>query len=318
MGRVLVTGAAGFIGSHLASALLDRGDSVVGLDNLNDFYDPELKRQNIREIGRHGDFTLLEGDIRDPESVETAFDLAGEGASVIHLAAMAGVRPSIARPAYYCDVNVNGTAVLLEAAAAREGTRFVFASSSSVYGERRDPPFRESDRVDRPISPYAATKKAGELLCHTFHSVRGLDVTCLRYFTVYGPRQRPEMAIHKFARRIAGGEPVPVFGDGSSARDYTYVDDIVDGTIRALDRAGGYRLYNLGGSHTIGLSELIELLGREIGREVVVDRRPDQAGDVPLTSACVDRAREELGYEPRTSIEEGVRRFVSWMRGETA
>jgi len=313
METVLVTGGAGFIGSHLTEALLGGGREVVVLDNLNDFYDPAVKRGNLAALAGKEGFSFVEGDIRDREATRKA--LARHGVdSIVHLAAMAGVRPSLERPAHYSDVNVTGTAILLEEAVRAGVGRFVFASSSSVYGERKDPPFRETDLVDRPVSPYAATKKAGELLCHSFHRATGIGVSCLRYFTVHGPRQRPEMAIHKFARRIIDGEPIPLFGDGSSARDYTYVGDIVNGTVAALDRCGGYRILNLGGSKTTTLLELVEILSRVIGREPRVEWKPMQAGDVPLTSACVDLAAKELDYRPQVSVEEGVRRLVDWMR----
>ncbi len=312
MAAILVTGAAGFIGSHVAEALLARGDRVTGLDNLNDFYDPALKRRNLEALFRNPAFRFVEGDIRDPAALAEALEDPRPSA-VIHLAAMAGVRPSIERPALYVDVNERGTALVLEASVKRGVERFLFASSSSVYGERKDPPFREDDRVDHPVSPYAATKKAGELLCHTFHHLHGLPVTCLRYFTVYGPRQRPEMAIHKFARLLRAGRPIPMFGDGSSARDYTYVSDIVDGTVRALDRCRGWRVYNLGGSRMVRLADLVTILAAALGREAEVERLPDQPGDVPLTSACVDRAAAELGYRPSVPLEEGVRRFAAWL-----
>lgn len=311
---VVVTGAAGFIGSHLSAALLERGDRVIGLDNLNGFYDPTKKRENLALLAPHEGFSCREGDIRDRDAVRAVLDEAGEGTAIVHLAAMAGVRPSIESPAHYSDVNLTGTSILLEEAAARGLKRFVFASSSSVYGERTNAPFRETDPVDHPVSPYAATKKAGELLCHTFHHVHRMDVACLRFFTVYGPRQRPEMAIHKFARLLADGKPVPMFGDGSTARDYTFIDDVVDGTIRALDRLDGYRVYNLGGSRTTRLDRLVDLIAGALGVPAKIDRKPEQAGDVPLTSACVDRAREELGYEPQVPIEEGIRRFAAWFR----
>ncbi len=314
MSTVLVTGGAGFIGSHIAEALSARGDRVVVIDNLNNFYDPEIKRRNLSVLAEHPDFTLIEGDIRDREVVAGAYRDHRVDA-VIHLAAAAGVRPSLERPTFYAEVNVTGTSILLEEAQRAGVGRFVFASSSSVYGERQDPPFRETDRVDRPISPYAATKKAGELICHSFHRAAGLNVTCLRFFTVYGPRQRPEMAIHKFARLIGAGEPITVFGDGTSARDYTFVLDIVDGTLRALDRVDGYNIYNLGGSGVTTLTRLIEVLSRAVGREPVIDRRPMQAGDVSLTSASVELAEKELGFFPRVPIEEGVARFVEWLQG---
>ncbi|HXI01575.1 MAG TPA: NAD-dependent epimerase/dehydratase family protein [Candidatus Saccharimonadales bacterium] len=313
MTTVLVTGGAGFIGSHLVERLLGRGDRVVVLDNLDPFYDPGLKRENLRLFEGNGAFRFEEGDIRDGAALERLFSSEGFDA-VVHLAARAGVRPSIAEPILYSDVNLNGTVHLLEACRLHGVRRFVFGSSSSVYGNANKVPFSEDDPVERPVSPYAATKAAGELLCHAYHRVHGFDVTCLRFFTVYGPRQRPEMAIHKFARMILDGEPIPRFGDGSSERDYTYVDDIIDGVIASLDRLGGYHVYNLGESRRISLGNLIRLLEREIGIEASVTAMPDQPGDVRTTWADVSRARKELDYEPRVPIEEGVRRFVAWLR----
>ena len=310
--RILVTGAAGFIGSHLVDALLARGNEVVGIDNFNDFYDPSIKRANIEPHRDDAGFRLVEGDIRDPEAVEAA--LAPGIDVVVHLAAMAGVRPSLSDPALYVDVNLRGTTTLYDAAVTAGVKRIVFASSSSVYGANEKVPFEEDDRVDHPVSPYAATKKAGELLSHTYHHIHGIAVTCLRFFTVYGPRQRPEMAIHKFTRLIDDGRPVPMFGDGTSRRDYTYIDDIIDGVVRAIDRCEGFRVYNLGESQTIELRELIALISRSLGREAVIERLPDQPGDVPATYASVERARAELGYQPTTAVEEGIERFVRWFR----
>ena len=308
---VLVTGAAGFIGSHVCGALLRRGDRVRGIDSFDPFYDPALKRRNIEEARRAGDLPLVEGDVRDEGRVREA--LAGCDA-VIHLAAKAGVRPSLRDPVGYADVNVRGTAVVLEEAIRAGARTFVAASSSSVYGARSKVPFAEGDPCDRPVSPYAATKRAMELLCAARQGRASLDLPCLRFFTAYGPRQRPEMAIHLFARSIEEGRPITVFGDGGSRRDYTYIDDTVDGVLRALDCARGFRVYNLGESRTVPLSELVALLEAALGRKAVVERRPDQPGDVPLTCADVSLARAELGYEPRVPIEEGLRRFVEWMR----
>jgi UDP-glucuronate 4-epimerase len=317
LASILLTGGAGFIGSHLAERLLARGDRVVVLDNLDPFYDPAVKRRNVAAILGHAGCRFVEGDIRDAALAdrlvsEERFDV------VVHLAARAGVRPSIAEPVLYADVNLRGTSVLLEACRRHDLRRFVFGSSSSVYGNGNRVPFSEEDRVDRPVSPYAATKAAGELLCHAHHLVHGMDVTCLRFFTVYGPRQRPEMAIHKFAREILEGRPLPRFGDGSTVRDYTYVDDIVDGVVRAVDRMGGYRIYNLGESRSVPLSTLIALLEQEIGAPAKIQAMPDQPGDVRATCADVARARRELGYEPKVPIEEGIRRFVAWLRSERA
>ncbi|MEZ5989667.1 MAG: GDP-mannose 4,6-dehydratase [Planctomycetota bacterium] len=322
--RVLVTGGAGFIGSHVCEALLARGDAVRVLDNLDPFYDPAIKRGNLARLealAREGGAALDVhiGDLRDPAAVGAA--AAGVDA-VVHLAALAGVRPSIERPADYWDVNLVGTQRLLDAIAPA-GTGLVFGSSSSVYGGNAKVPFHEDDPVDTPISPYAATKRAGELACRTHHALHGGDVTCLRFFTVYGPRQRPEMAIHMFTRRIRAGEPIPCFGDGGTSRDYTYVSDIVAGVLAALDRLGGSRLYNLGGSRTTTLRELVGLIAGALGREAVVEALPDQPGDVPRTFADISRAAAELGYAPEVPIEEGVRRFVAWYvearaRGEVA
>ncbi len=312
MAKVLVTGGAGFIGSHLSERLLARGDDVTVLDNFNDFYDPAIKRENAEAVRAAGG-RIVEGDIRDIEGMGRLF-AEGELDAVVHLAAMAGVRPSLADPLHYADVNVRGTLILLEEVRRREGTRFVFASSSSVYGANAKVPFGEADDIHHPVSPYAATKRAGELHCYTHHHLYGIPTTCLRFFTVYGPRQRPEMAIHKFVRAALAGEPIPFFGDGSSRRDYTYVDDIVDGCVRALDRCEGYEIFNLGESETTSLDELVRLVGEACDREPVIDRRPFQPGDVPVTYADVSKARERLGYAPSTPVREGLRKFVEWYR----
>lgn len=310
MSTILVTGGAGFIGSSVVDALLGRGDNVCVLDNFNDFYDPEIKRSNIAKHATNAAFTLVEGDLRDPASLQRAFD--GNIDAVIHLAAMAGVRPSLDDPALYVDVNLRGSAMLFDEMVAAGCTKCVFASSSSVYGANDKIPFAEDDRVDHPVSPYAATKKAGELVAHTYHHIHGLDMTCLRFFTVYGPRQRPEMAIHKFTRMIEAGEPVPMFGDGTTRRDYTYIDDIVDGVLKALDNVDGYHIYNLGESQTIELGELIAAIGDVLGKTPVIDHQPLQPGDVPATWADISRAREEIGYAPKTPIIEGLKSFVDW------
>jgi UDP-glucuronate 4-epimerase len=312
---VLVTGAAGFIGSHLSEALLARGDRVVGLDNFNDFYDPAIKRGNLAALLGQPGFTLVEADIRDAAAVARAFAAHGP-TSVVHLAAMAGVRPSLQDPALYHDVNCTGTAIVLQAAHAAGVRRFVFGSSSSVYGGNPKVPFHEDDDVSHPVSPYAATKRANELTCHTFHHLYGMDIACLRFFTVYGPRQRPEMAIHKFVRLTAAGESLPLFGDGRSERDYTYIDDILDGVLKAHDRSRGFRIYNLGESRTISLRELVAAIGRALGKEPRVDWLPPQPGDVPRTFADIGRARAELGYDPRVDLDEGLRRFVDWFAAQ--
>jgi UDP-glucuronate 4-epimerase len=311
--NILITGAAGFIGSRLARALLDRGDTVVGLDNFNDFYDPRIKRDNVETLGSSPRFRLLEGDIRDCAFLDGAFSSASPDA-VVHLAAMAGVRPSLERPGLYFDVNVNGTLNILECVKAFGVPRLLFASSSSVYGGNKKIPFAEEDDVSHPVSPYAASKRAGEIMCYTYHHLYGLNIHCLRFFTVYGPGQRPEMAIHKFVRRMHEGRAIPVFGDGSSRRDYTYIDDILDGVLRSLERCEGYRIYNLGESNTIALATLIDRIEALTGLEAKIDRKGDQPGDVPVTFADIQRAREELGYAPSVPIEEGLKRFLAWYR----
>ncbi len=312
-GAVLVTGAAGFIGSHLVDRLLARGERVVGLDNFDSFYDPAIKRENLAGALRQGGFRLVEGDIRDRALLDRVL---GEEPvrAIVHLAARAGVRPSVEQPELYADVNVRGTTVILEAAVAAGVGRVLYASSSSVYGGNEKVPFSEDDPVDHPVSPYAATKKACELIAHAFHHVHGIEAIGLRFFTVYGPRQRPEMAIHKFTRLLAEGKPVPVFGDGTSRRDYTYIDDIIDGVLAALDRARGYRVYNLGESATTALLDLVRMIAEELGVEPRMEFRPFQPGDVPITFADVSRARAELGYDPRVPVREGIRRFVAWFR----
>jgi UDP-glucuronate 4-epimerase len=311
---VLVTGGAGFIGSHFSHRLLQSGSRVRVLDNLDPFYDPARKRGNLAALADSGGARLqfLEGDIRDPVLCREA--VAGCDA-VVHLAALAGVRPSIADPVRYMDVNVTGTQVLLQAIDSRT-VPFVFGSSSSVYGGNTKVPFREDDPVDRPVSPYAASKKAGEVQCHAYHHLHGNPVSCLRFFTVYGPRQRPEMAIHLFTRCIWNGQPLPFFGDGSSARDYTYVDDVVAGVEAALRRAKGYAIYNLGGSATTTLRELVATLEQLVGRKAELQRLPDQPGDVAVTCADIARAERELGYRCTTPVHDGLRRFVAWYRAE--
>jgi UDP-glucuronate 4-epimerase len=313
--RVLLTGAAGFIGSHVAEALLARGDEVVALDNFEAFYLPAAKRRNVQAALGHPRYTAMECDIRSATAVARAFS-AGPFDAVIHLAARAGVRPSLLDPAGYADTNVSATALLLEAARARGVGHFVFGSSSSVYGARSTAPFLESDPVDQPASPYAATKRAGELLAATFHDLYGLTVACLRFFTVYGPRQRPDMAIHRFTRLIDTGQEVEVYGSGYSERDYTFIADIVDGVLRALDRPLGYRIYNLGTNRTVPLMTLIDLISASLDRKPLIARLPDQPGDVPLTYADITLARDELGYQPATRIDDGIAMFIDWYRKE--
>lgn len=308
MNRILVTGGAGFIGSHLCDHLLARGDKVTVLDNFNDFYDPAIKRRNAAALDGA---RIVEGDFRDKELVEGLFS-EGNFDVVVHLGAMAGVRPSLLDPLHYEDVNVRGTLNLLEAIRKREGIRFVFASSSSVYGSNEDVPFNEAADIHHPVSPYAATKRAGELMCFTYHHLYQIPTTCLRFFTVYGPRQRPEMAIHKFVRMILAGEPIPFFGDGTTRRDYTYIDDIIDGVVKSIDACEGYEIYNLGESQTTSLSELVSAIGEVCDREPVLDRQPMQPGDVIITYADISKAKEQLGYAPKTLVREGLARFFAW------
>jgi len=310
----LVTGGAGFIGSHVCERLLKAGHAVWAFDDLNDFYDPQLKRHNIWELQSLAKpFEFVHGDLMDQTAVQellasVPFD------QIIHLGARAGVRPSLEQPALYQRVNVEGTVNLLEAARQRRVRKITIASSSSVYGINSKVPFAETDPIFQPISPYAASKLACEGLGHVYHHVYGFDVVMLRFFTVYGPRQRPDLAIHKFARLISQGKPIPVFGDGSSARDYTYVTDTLDGIIACTQREFGYQIYNLGESQTVTLRYLIELLERGLGKKAVLDWQPAQAGDVPLTCADISKARKELEYNPRVSIERGLPLFLDWFK----
>jgi len=310
--KALVTGAAGFIGSHLTERLLKDGWTVVGVDSFDTFYDPRVKRRNIAGCLSHPTFRLVEADIRDKRSMEQAVDSDTE--VIVHLAARAGVRPSIAEPALYADVNINGTVTLLEIARQRRIPKFVFASSSSVYGNNKKVPFSEDDNVDFPISPYAATKKAGELICHTYHHLHGLATTCLRFFTVYGPRQRPDLAIHKFARLIEENKPIPVYGDGSMMRDFTFIEDILNGVLAAMDRCDAYKIYNLGESQPISVNDLIAELEHALGKKAIRQYLPVQPGDVDRTYADVAKAQAELGYRPSTDIRTGLARFVAWFR----
>src|SRR4051812_19346183 len=310
---VLVTGAAGFIGSHASQALLRRGYRVLGVDNFCDFYDRSWKEMNLKSIEGGERLDVEEIDIIDGDRIDRIVAQAKPFA-ILHLAAMAGVRPSIEQPAYYARVNVEGTTHLLQAAVKHKVQRFLFASSSSVYGNLGRVPFREDDPVAEPISPYAATKRAGELICYTYWHLYKLPVFCLRFFTVFGPRQRPDLAIHKFTRLISAGQPVPFFGDGSTSRDYTFVEDIVSGILSSLDHCDRYRIYNLGGSDPVTLGHLIAELEKAIGKPAIIDRRPAQPGDVERTYADLTRSSSELGYRPRTSLSEGLKKFVAWFR----
>jgi UDP-glucuronate 4-epimerase len=309
---VLVTGGAGFIGSHVVDRLLADGEQVVVIDDFNDFYDPAVKRANVAPHLAHERYTLVEGDIRDEALVERVF---AEHAPrrVIHLAARAGVRPSLEQPLLYETTNVVASLILLEACRRHGVTKLVFGSSSSVYGVNAKVPFCEDDPIALTISPYAATKAAGELHCHAYSHLYGLPIVCLRFFTVYGPRQRPDLAIHKFAKLIASGKPIPVFGDGGTERDYTYIDDIVAGILGALAYdATRFEILNLGNSRTVSLADLIAGLEKALGKQAIIDRQPLQPGDVPRTFADTTKARQLLGYAPDTPIDVGLARFVEW------
>jgi UDP-glucuronate 4-epimerase len=322
--KIIVTGGAGFIGAHLCRRLLSRGDQVVAIDNFDSFYDPAVKRRAADELCACDGFRLAEADLLDPAALDAALEAAGVEPggvdAIVHLAARAGVRPSIEEPVLYTRVNVEGTMQALELARRLKAPGFVFGSSSSVYGNQAQVPFSETDPVAAPISPYAATKRAGELLCHTYAHLYGLGIVSLRFFTVYGPRQRPDLAIHKFTRMLSEGRPLPFFGDGSTRRDYTWVDDIVQGIEGAIAYAvahpGCFELVNLGESDTVTLARLVELLGQALGVEPELKRLPPQPGDVERTCADISRARALLGYAPATRIEEGISRFVAWYRAE--
>jgi len=315
--KALITGAAGFIGSHLCERLLADGWAVVGVDNFDDFYDPQIKRRNIGDCLKSKNFRLIEADIRDSAAMDKAIGERGTPEVIIHLAARAGVRQSIAQPLLYADVNVNGTLVLLEAVKRHQIGKFIYGSSSSVYGNNKKVPFSEDDNVDFPISPYAATKKAGELICHTYHHLYGMSVTCLRFFTVYGPRQRPDLAIHKFAKLIEQDKPIPVYGDGTMSRDFTYIDDIIDGTATAIDKCKGFNIYNLGQSHPITVNDLITEIENALGKKAVKEYLPPQPGDVERTYADITKSAKELGYNPATYIPAGLVKFTTWLRKNT-
>jgi UDP-glucuronate 4-epimerase len=312
--NVLVTGGAGFIGSHVAERLLDLGHSVWVLDDLNDFYEPRIKQANLASLQAKAlPFTFVVGDLTERAALDELFGSVRFD-QVIHLAARAGVRPSLQQPALYQRVNVEGTVNLLEAARERGVRKITIASSSSVYGVNSKVPFSETDPIVSAISPYAASKLACEALGHVYHHIYGMDIAMLRFFTVYGPRQRPDLAIHKFAQLIDTGRPIPVFGDGSTARDYTYVTDTVDGVIACTEREFGFDIFNLGESQTVTLARLIELLEQHLGRKAVIDRQPTQPGDVPITYADITKARARLGYQPTVKIEQGIPRFIDWFR----
>lgn len=313
--RILVTGGAGFIGSHLVDQLLAEGGSkVTVIDDFNDFYSPQIKRSAVKPHLENPNYKLVEADIRDTDAIAKVF-ADGSFDCVVHLAARAGVRPSLKEPTLYTETNINGTQNLLELAKTHGVPQFVFGSSSSVYGINSKIPFSEEDRIFQPISPYAATKAAGELLCHTYSHLYNLRTVCLRFFTVYGARQRPDLAIHKFTKLITDGKPIQMFGDGSTRRDYTYIEDIIEGVRAAMDFTESiHEVFNLGESETTQLRRLIELIEQALGAKAIIDRQPMQPGDVPVTFADIAKARELLNYSPKTKIDEGIPKFVDWFR----
>ncbi|MBN2013890.1 MAG: GDP-mannose 4,6-dehydratase [Candidatus Altiarchaeota archaeon] len=313
---VMVTGGAGFIGSHLCERLLEKGEKVVCVDDLNDFYSPKIKKKNLEKSLENKDFRFYEEDILNKEAIEEI--VRDEGIEeIVHLAARAGVRPSIKEPILYSKVNIEGTLNLLETARELGIEQFIFGSSSSVYGINSRVPYREDDKVDKPISPYAASKRAGELFCYNYSHLYGIPITCLRFFTVYGPRQRPEMAIHKFTRLIDSGKKIPMYGDGTSKRDYTYIDDIIDGVLSSLEKKFRFEVFNLGNSETVELKHMISLIEENLGKKAEIEQQPEQPGDVPITYADITKAEEMLDYKPKTSIEEGIRRFTEWRRRQS-
>lgn len=311
MQTILVTGGAGFIGSHLCDQFINDGHAVICLDNFDDFYERSIKERNLENLKKQENFKLVEGDIRDLELLDQLF-AAHDFDMVVHLAAKAGVRPSISDPALYLDVNLRGTQCILDCMKKYEVDKLLFASSSSVYGGNTKVPFSEQDAVNNPISPYAATKRAGELLCYTYYHLYNINVACLRFFTVYGPRQRPEMAIHKFTRLIHNDEEIPAFGDGSTRRDYTYVDDIIQGITKIAEKGFTYDIINLGESQTITLKDLIRTIGKKLGILPKINWLPEQPGDVTITYADISKAKSEYGYKPTTDVETGVEEFVNW------
>ncbi|MCD6165349.1 GDP-mannose 4,6-dehydratase [bacterium] len=311
----LVTGGAGFIGSHLCERLVKEGSEIICVDNFNDFYDPLIKRRNVKGLQKKANFKLYELDILDFPKLQAVFE-QNDIDVIIHLAARAGVRPSIKEPLLYQEVNVRGTLNLLELARRFNVPKFVFASSSSVYGNNKKVPFSEQDNVDNPVSPYAATKKAGELLAYTYHHLYDISISCIRFFTVYGPRQRPDMAIHKFTKLIDQGKKVPIFGDGNSQRDYTYISDIIDGLCSAIEYCQGYEIYNLGDSRTVELKEVIQHIENLLNKKARLDFKPFQAGDVWITYADISKAKAQLKYQPKIMFEKGMQNFIDWYKSE--
>lgn len=315
MNNILVTGGAGFIGSHLCERLLKEGYSVICLDNFDSYYDPNLKIRNVEEVSKKysGPFTMVTGDIRNRDHLTELFK-RNQIDVVFHLAARAGVRPSIVDPLLYEDVNLKGTITLLDVCKEFGMKNFIFASSSSVYGENQGVPFSETDLDIQPISPYGATKRAGELLCYSYHYLYGIHIACLRIFTAYGPRQRPEMAIHKFTSLIEQGKEIPMYGDGSSKRDYTYIDDLIDGMMTVLRHHQGFEIYNLGESRTTSLKELIGLIESALGKKAKIKEMDPQPGDVSITYADITKAKRLLNYQPKIEMKEGIKRFVEWYK----
>lgn len=308
MSRICITGVAGFIGSSVAEKLVSEGHKVIGIDNFNNAYNWVIKERNIASLLKTSLFQLIEEDILNSKT----WDKVDRVDHVIHLASLAGVRPSIKEPLEYMKNNVEGTIQVLEYCHSRKVKNIVVASSSSVYGSRSKTPFKERDSCDHPVSPYAASKKATEVVCSTYNHLYNMNISCLRYFTVYGPRQRPEMAIHKFVRHLYDGKPIPIYGDGNSGRDYTYIDDIVDGTLKALWKVSGFNIYNLGGSKPVKLSNLIDLLEEITGKKTIKEYLPMPSGDVPITCAHTKKSYKELGFLPEVSIKEGLSKFVEW------
>ncbi|RLL85925.1 NAD-dependent epimerase/dehydratase family protein [Mesotoga sp. BH458_6_3_2_1] len=313
MNKVLVTGGSGFIGSHLCERLLKEGYFVINLDNFNNYYDPRIKWRNIQEALKNQNYALYVGDIRDTKVLDQISEEQEKIDEVVHLAAMAGVRNSLKDPVEYVSVDIGGTVNMLEFARRNEVEKFVFASSSSVYGKNSKVPFSEDDPLEGQVSPYATAKRAGELYCQTYSEIYNIPIVALRFFTVYGPRQRPEMAIHLFTRLIMEGKPIPVFGDGSTARDYTYIDDIIEGVYKAMlyDKTS-FEIFNLGNSKTVKLSELIRIIEKAVRKEAIVDRKPTQLGDVEITIADIGKGNALLSYRPRTKIHKGVSFFSEW------
>ena len=312
--KILVTGGAGFIGSHVTEKLLDKGFVVAIIDDFNDFYDPQEKWENLKS--KKSQITVFEGDICDPILVNSSFKTF-QPDKVIHLAARAGVRPSILSPLLYSQVNIDGTVNILRACIENNVDQMVFASSSSIYGNNKIVPFSEDDPVNNPISPYAATKRAGELMGYTFNHLYSLPVTCLRLFTVYGPRQRPDLAIRSFMEKIESGKEITIFGDGSMKRDFTYVDDIVSGILSALDKPVGYEIINLGNESPVSVSEMVQSIETVLGKKAVIIKEPEKPGDVQITYANISKARKLLGYEPQTKFEDGLAEMAEWLKNKS-